>query len=69
MSTYKYFVPMNSVKATVSGRNGQIGEVVSEDETGYMVDFGNGPEFFANDEGNPASTKREAQTLAKAARQ
>lgn len=63
-----YFVPMNSVEATLTGRNGEIGTIVAEKDRCWLVDFGNGEaERFPFDSGNTAPTKTAARKLAKIA--
>jgi hypothetical protein len=65
-NTPKYFVPMN--QGTTTQHEGEIGRIVGETETGYMVDFGAGAEEIAEARGYTANNKREAQILVRSAK-
>lgn len=61
MSQPKYFVPMN--QGFTNQHDGEVGRIVGETPTGYIVDFGDGPQEMAADRGYTATTKREAGIL------
>lgn len=67
MSTPKYFVPMN--QGSTTQHDAEIGRIVGDTPTGYLVDFGSGPEEISADRGYTANNKREALILVRAARQ
>ena len=64
MSASKFFVPMN--QGNTLAHEGEVGRIVGVTTTGYLVDFGDGPEEISADRGNTANDENEAQTLVRA---